>query len=323
MFDHAEKSGARTYQGVKVNAVDFKAVDNFPTNAQVANPGRAESVSWSRKTDGASGSIKFNYLIDASGRNGVISTKYLKNRKFNQGLKNQANWAYWKNAKPYAPGTAQEGAPFFEALTDQSGWCWSIPLHDGTLSVGVVMRQDLLLKRKRELDSPGMVEFYKNLTTLAPQIQERLIDAEIVSTEIKAASDWSYSASAYAGPNFRLVGDAGCFIDPYFSSGVHLALSSALSAAMTIQAVRNGEISEFEGAKWHSIKTAEGYSRFLMVVMTALKQIRKGEELLISDVDEDGFDRAFDFFKPSECGHASVEAIDWKLTHTYSHPGQR
>lgn len=303
MFDHAEKSGARTYQGIKVDAVEFEPVDNFPTNAQVANPGRAKSASWSRKTDGARGTIRFNYIIDGSGRNGVISTKYLKNRKFNQGLKNQAHWAYWKNAKVYAPGTAQEGAPFFEALTDQSGWCWSIPLHDGTLSVGVVMRQDLLLKRKRELGSPGMVEFYKNLATLAPQIQERLVDAEIVSTEIKAASDWSYSASAYAGPNFRLVGDAGCFIDPYFSSGVHLALSSALSAATTVQAVRNGEVSEFEGAKWHSVKTAEGYSRFLLVVMTALKQIRKGEELLISDVDEDGFDRAFDFFKPGEYRH--------------------
>lgn len=303
MFDHAEKSGARTYQGVKVDAVEFEPVDNSPTNAQVANPGRAKSASWSRKIDGASGTIRFNYIIDGSGRNGVISTKYLKNRKFNQGLKNQAHWAYWKNAKVYAPGTTQEGSPFFEALTDQSGWCWSIPLHDGTLSVGVVMRQDLLVKRKQELGSPGMVEFYKNLTTLAPQIQERLVDAEIVSTEIKAASDWSYSASAYAGPNFRLVGDAGCFIDPYFSSGVHLALSSALSAAMTVQAVRNGEISEFEGAKWHSVKTAEGYSRFLLVVMTALKQIRKGEELLISDVDEDGFDRAFDFFKPGEYRH--------------------
>ena len=225
IFNHAEKSGARTYQGVKVDAVEFEPVDNFPINTQVANPGRAKSASWSCKTDGASGTIRFNYILDGSGRNGVISTKYLKNRKFNQGLKNQAHWAYWKNAKVYAPGTAQEGSPSFEALTDQSGWCWSIPLHDGTLSVGVVMRQDLLLKRKQELGSPGMVEFYKNLITLAPQIQERLVDAEIVSTEIKAASDWSYSASAYAGLNFRLVGDAGCFIDSKWTnkSGSFLA----------------------------------------------------------------------------------------------------
>jgi flavin-dependent dehydrogenase len=300
MFDHAEKSGARSFQGVKVDSLEFEPVDNFPKDDGIANPGRATSASWSRKQDGASGTIKFDYIIDASGRNGIISTKYLKNRKFNQALKNQANWAYWKGAKTYAPGTPQEGAPLFEALTDQSGWCWSIPLHDGTLSVGIVMRQDLSLERKKALGSPGMVEFYKDCLTLSPQIHERLADAELVSTNIKAASDWSYSASAYAGPNFRMVGDAGCFIDPYFSSGVHLALSSALSAAITIQAVRNGDVSEFDGAKWHSAKTAEGYSRFLLVVMTALKQIRKGEEAVLSDFDEDGFDRAFAFFKPSQ-----------------------
>lgn len=300
MFDHATKEGAKTFQGVKVDAVEFKPSPHFPVDERIANPGEAVSASWSRKEDGASGTIKFKYIVDASGRNGVISTKYLKNRKFNQALKNQASWGYWKGAKTYAPGTPQEGSPFFEALTDQSGWCWAIPLHDGTLSVGVVMRTDLGLERKKALGSPGMVEFYKHCLTLAPEINERLAEAELVSDNIKAASDWSYSASAYAGPNFRLVGDAGCFIDPYFSSGVHLALSSGLSAAMTIQAVRNGEASKFEGAKWHSAKTAEGYSRFLLVVMTALKQIRKGEEAILSDFDEDGFDRAFSFFKPSK-----------------------
>ncbi|KAJ5715234.1 uncharacterized protein N7483_012415 [Penicillium malachiteum] len=322
MLDHAEKEGALAFHGTKVDSVEFESVDNFhndnfhsdnlhATNG-VANPGRAISAAWSRKEDGTSGTIKFDFLIDASGRNGLLSTKYLKNRKFNQALKNQANWGYWRGAKTYAPGTPQRGSPFFEALKDQSGWCWAIPLHDGTLSVGVVMRHDLSLERKIALGSPGTIEFYKHCLMLAPEIHERLAQAVLVS-DVKAASDWSYSASAYAGPNFRLVGDAGCFIDPYFSSGVHLALSSALSAAMTVQAVRRGEASEYEGAKWHSAKTAEGYSRFLLVVMTALKQIRKGEEPVLSDFDEDGFDRAFSFFKPIIQGHADAD-VSGRLT---------
>ncbi|KAI3390924.1 hypothetical protein diail_8351, partial [Diaporthe ilicicola] len=314
MFDHATKSGARTFQGVKVEALDFAPVVETSEDANVANPGRITSASWLRKEDGARGTILLDYIIDASGRNGIISTQYLKNRSFNQALKNQANWAYWKEAKTYAPGTPQEGSPLFEALTDQSGWCWSIPLHDGTMSVGIVMRQDLALERKRALGSPGMKEFYQDCLTLSPEINERLVDAELV-TNIKAASDWSYSAAAYAGLNFRIVGDAGCFIDPYFSSGVHLALSSALSAAVTVQAVRNGEVSELEGLKWHSAKTAEGYSRFLLVVMTALKQIRKGEEPVLSDFDEDGFDRAFAFFRPIIQGHADAD-VSGKLTQT-------
>lgn len=300
MLDHAERSGAHTFQGVKVESIQFTPTPDFPEDERISNPGQAVSASWSRKSDGASGSIKFDYLVDASGRNGVMSTKYLKNRKFNQALKNVANWGYWKGAKTYAPGTEMEGAPVFEALSDHSGWCWAIPLHDGTLSVGIVMRQDLSVARKKSLNSPSMVEFYKDCLTMSPEINARLAEAELASPTIKAASDWSYSASAYAGPNFRLVGDAGCFIDPYFSSGVHLALAGGLSAAMTIKASLQGDCSEFEAAKWHSIKIGESYSRFLLVVMTALRQIRKGDEPVLSDFDEDGFDRAFGFFRPSE-----------------------
>lgn len=144
-----------------------------------------------------------------------------------------------------------------------------------------------------------MVDFYKHCVSLSTHIHERLADAELVSN-VKAAADWSYSASSYAGPNLRLVGDAGCFIDPYFSSGVHLASAGALSAAMTIQAVRRGDCTEYEAAKWHSTRVAESYSRFLLVVLAALRQIRKGDEPVLSDFDEDGFDRAFGFFKPSE-----------------------
>lgn len=303
MFDHADKSGAHTFQGVKVESIDFVPAPDFPADDRLANPGRAVSATWSRKVDSARGTIKFDYIVDASGRNGVISTKYLKNRKFNQALKNVANWSYWKGAKIYAPGTPHEGSPVFEALSDHSGWCWAIPLHDETLSVGIVMRQDLSVARKKSLDSPSMIDFYKDCLKLAPEIHARLADAELATPTIKAASDWSYSASAYAGPNFCLVGDAGCFIDPYFSSGVHLALSSGLSAAMTIQAVRNGDCSALEAAKWHSGKVSESYSRFLLVVMTALRQIRKGDEPVLSDFDEDGFDRAFGFFRPSKWPH--------------------
>jgi hypothetical protein len=46
-----------------------------------------------------------------------MSTKYLKNRKFNQGLKNVASWGYWKNSGKYDAGGYRDNQPFFEALT--------------------------------------------------------------------------------------------------------------------------------------------------------------------------------------------------------------
>lgn len=159
------------------------------------------------------------------------------------------------------------------------------------------MRQDLFFGKKKAAGSPSPVELYKRCLELAPQIKNMVADAEMQG-DIKMASDWSYSASSYAGPNFRLVGDAGCFIDPYFSSGVHLALTSGLSAAMTIQAIRRGEVDELTSAKWHSRKMSEGYTRFLLIVMVVLRQVRKGDQDLLSEEGENGFEKAFGFIQP-------------------------
>ena len=49
--------------------------------------------------------------------------------------------------------------------------------------------------------------------------------------------DWSYTSDRMIGDGWILVGDAACFIDPLFSSGVHLAMMSAVMAAAYIRAV--------------------------------------------------------------------------------------
>lgn len=148
------------------------------------------------------------------------------------------------------------------------------------------------------MGSPSTKDFYLESLKLTPGIMKLLSKAKLVS-DIKAASDFSYSASAYASPYVRIIGDAGCFIDPFFSSGVHLALASGLSAAVTICAARRGDCSERTAANWHSHKVADGYTRFLLVVLSALKQIRQQDEPVLTDWNEDGFDRAFAFFRPS------------------------
>ncbi|KAL9607854.1 MAG: hypothetical protein Q9167_007277 [Letrouitia subvulpina] len=306
IFRHAGKSGAKIFDGVKVNNIDFVPTEENDTIPyDLPNPGRPLSASWSRKADGASGVIKFDYLIDASGRAGLVSTKTLKNRRYNQGLKNVACWGYWKGASSYGEGKAWKNQPYFEALQDASGWAWSIPLHNDVLSVGLVTNQAKTAARKKEMGSPSSLEFYKETLKLVPGIDEIVAPGELVS-DIKNASDWSYSASHYASPYVRVAGDAGCFIDPFFSSGVHLALASGLSAATTVCASIRGQISEFGAADWHSKKVAEGYSRFLLVVMSVLKQIRMKEQPVLTDMDEKGFDRAFAFFRPIIQGAADT-----------------
>ncbi|KAK2836992.1 hypothetical protein FQN49_006518, partial [Arthroderma sp. PD_2] len=207
MFKHAGENGAKVFDGVKVTGIDFEPLTEASSDPALGKLGRPVSASWSCKAKGASGVVKFEYLIDATGRAGLVSTKYMKNRTYNQGLKNVATWGYWKGASSYGIGTPREGDPYFEAIADGSGWVWLIPLHNGTTSIGVVMNQAMATAKKREAGSTSR-DFYLENVKQIPGIWQLLDKAELVS-DLKSASDWSYSASSYASPYLRIVGDAG------------------------------------------------------------------------------------------------------------------
>lgn len=300
IFRHAGQSGAHIFDGHKVNSVEFissglsKSTD---PECEIPDPGRPKSASWTSK-DGATGVVEFEYLVDASGRQGLMSTKYLKNRTMSTGeqLQSIANWGYWTNGGTYGIGTKQEGYPYFESLHDGSGWAWFIPLHNGETSVGVVRNVKVLAQMKRESGRDSKAIYLDTLKNNAG-MGELLSKATFVG-DVKSASDWSYNAAAYASPYVRIAGDAGCFVDPFFSSGVHLALNSGLSAATTVCASIKGQVSEMAAATWHSKKVAASYTRFLVVVSTALKQIIEGDEPIISDSREGSFETAFQHFRP-------------------------
>lgn len=193
IFRHAGESGAHLFDGFKVISLGF-VPSGLPRSTdpdcEIPDPGRANSATWTTK-DGASGVVEFDYLVDASGRQGIMSTKYLKNRKMNIGeqLQNVANWGYWTNFGTYGVGTPQEGYPYFESLSDGTGWAWFIPLHNGEVSVGIVRNQEVLAQKKREskLDSKS---FYLESLKKIPGMVTLLSEAKFVG-EVKSASDWS------------------------------------------------------------------------------------------------------------------------------------
>ncbi|KAJ6131261.1 hypothetical protein N7523_001721 [Penicillium sp. IBT 18751x] len=296
LFEHAGDSGAKIFDGVKVNAIQFQPSGCREEHGE-SNLGRPISASWACRDKTSSGTIRFKYLVDASGRAGLVSTKYMKNRRYNEGLKNIATWGYFKDAGTYGMGTPAQGGPFFPRLKDGTGWAWFIPLHNGTTSVGLVMQQTSFTAKKKEMESPNTRDFFLQHVHDAPMISELLENATLVS-EVKSATDWSYSAPRYASPYIRIVGDAGCFIDPLFSSGVHLALTGALSAAASICAAIKGDCTEQLAVNWHSEKIREAYTRFLLVVTSAYAQITGQERPVLNEYDEENFDRAFSFFRP-------------------------
>lgn len=106
MLRHAARQGATVFEETKVTDVEFEGE---------GDDARPKAATWKNKK-GETGTISFDYVIDASGRAGLLSVKYLKNRVFNDDLKNVAVWGYWKGAGKYLPGTPRENSPLFEAL---------------------------------------------------------------------------------------------------------------------------------------------------------------------------------------------------------------
>ncbi|KAF8160850.1 FAD binding domain-containing protein [Crassisporium funariophilum] len=346
LLNHARSTGASVYEQTKVESISFSAAD----------PSRPVSVSWTHtpppcppsppasptnsafsKFDSShtpgypassvakpqQGTTTFTHLIDATGRAGIMSTRYLKNRHFNASLKNIAVWGYWRNVGNYGSGSPRHGSPWFEALTDESGWAWFIPLHNGTTSVGVVMNEKKY-KAKCLLPLPPspfgdstaqysvdstMVSRYLSNLSFAPGVVKLITRVGVLDEKsVKSASDFSYSSPSYAGNGYRIVGDAGAFIDPFFSSGVHLAMTSALSATATICASLRNHCSEGQAANWHTRRVSTSYTRFQVVVLSAYKQIRSQSDDILSDIDEDNYDRAFSFLRPVIQGASDMGA---------------
>jgi hypothetical protein len=108
MLRHAATMGVQVFENVRVKSIEFQ--DDDATDSQ-----RPVSASWEAE-NGASGVIKFDYLVDASGRAGLMSNKYLKNRLVRESLRNVAVYGYWKNAHIYDKGGHKANAAYFEAM---------------------------------------------------------------------------------------------------------------------------------------------------------------------------------------------------------------
>ena len=59
-------------------------------------------------------------------------------------------------------------------------------------------------------------------------------------SEVRFDADYSYDSNRYAGDRWLVVGDAGAFLDPIFSTGVLLAMQGGLDAADALDAALAG-----------------------------------------------------------------------------------
>ena len=203
--------------------------------------------------DGAQGAIAARFTVDASGQAAILSRK-LKLQQWDDFFRNLAVYGYYRDAAHLDP--PNDGNIFIESYPH--GWLWKIPLHTGVTSVGAVVDKDVGQAGLREHGARGFLEAQ---IAQAPHTR-RLLDGATLVAEPEVERDWSYTSSSFAGDGYVLVGDAACFLDPLFSSGVHLALGGATLAATYVRTALANPASRAQAARAYQSLYDKQYQYF-------------------------------------------------------------
>ena len=220
LLRNAERNGVSVHEGFRV--VDVSLNETDPSSVTVES------------ADGETQTHEADWIVDASGQNGFLARR-LDLRVNDEFFRNLAVYSYFQGADRLPePDT---GNIFIEAY--EHGWSWAIPLPDNIMSVGVVV--DAAWGGSKLSEAPTE-EFYRQQLSMTQRTAEMLRPARMID-DPRVIRDWSYTSQHLVGDGYILVGDAACFIDPLFSSGVHLALSSAvLASAYVTSALRDPEM---------------------------------------------------------------------------------
>jgi halogenation protein CepH len=179
------------------------------------------------------------FVVDASGHGSRLHSAVGGQREYSPFFRNLAVFSYFEGA---ARLPAPNSGNILSAAFD-GGWFWYIPLSDELTSVGAVISAD---EAARIQNDPEAALY--ELIAECPIIDEHLRNAKRSTTapydKVRVRKDYSYDRTVLWRPGLTVVGDAACFIDPVFSSGVHLSTYSALLAARAINTSLAGLVDE-------------------------------------------------------------------------------
>lgn len=212
LLDHARENGADIRETTAVEQIDFieQGVKLRWKSAGPSTPNGSASA----------GEISARYLIDASGRNSFLGSKFNLKRTY-QHLKKLSIFAHY-DGMARAEGIDGTLTTLIRGI---DRWFWIIPLTPTRTSVGVVLDNDTFKQSRKSAE-----DFLEEAIADQPILMNRMANARRASA-VHLAADFSYRNAQLFGDRWLLAGDAAGFIDPVFSSGVFLAVFSGELAA--------------------------------------------------------------------------------------------
>ncbi|MEP6662732.1 MAG: NAD(P)/FAD-dependent oxidoreductase [Verrucomicrobiota bacterium] len=196
--------------------------------------------------------ISARWVIDASGVTAFLARQNHWLRP-NTNHPTTALWSRWKNVKDFDDSALAKKFPKWAThcfgvrgtatnhLMGDGWWAWWIPLQDGDVSIGVTFDQRLV-----DFPTEGSLgERLKTFLLQHPVARELMSDAEWIEGDIHWRKNLSYTSTTFAGDGFALVGDAGAFLDPFYSPGMDwISYTSVRAKELILAQQRGGPIEE-------------------------------------------------------------------------------
>lgn len=192
------------------------------------------------------------FFIDASGQDRLLGRQHRSIEPYRHFGK-AASFVHFEGISAQ---TVAEFAPHYDirVMLIDDGWAWVIPLTGERLSVGVVSRKQGLNKSD-VLDYVASSRALQRWTHGAYPTAPRLI------------GNFSFRNTRSHGARFACVGDASCFIDPVFSSGVSLAMLGAVALSeRLVPALARGYEAAANLSQETEEATSRGYATFASLV---------------------------------------------------------
>lgn len=157
------------------------------------------------------GTYRGRYLVDASGQNRLLARHHNSAEAF-EGFGMCAAYVHFDSLSDSVVNEIGPNHNIRILLTDL-GWGWAIPLPDRRLSVGLVTRTAHVAEDLEKMLNTS--ELLKRFSAGATRNQASIV------------RNFSFKNVQPFGARTVCIGDAACFLDPVFSSGVSLALVGA------------------------------------------------------------------------------------------------
>jgi flavin-dependent dehydrogenase len=200
------------------------------------------------RSEGQTRKFTARWVVDASGVAAVLARQ---NGwwKPNAAHPTTAVWARWTGVKDWDGWELSQKFPDYAMachgmratatnhLVGDGWWAWVIPLKGGDVSIGVVFDQRLV-----EWPEGGSLgQRLKDFLARHPAARELLADAQCREGDVHWRKNLPYFSTTMAGDGFALVGDAGGFIDPFYSPGMDWVSFTVSATVELIVAQQRGE----------------------------------------------------------------------------------